>query len=92
MTLNFPNASRSYDETRHLVRFWGYDSTLEISFFIEAGALCKLMPQAGSLEAGSLEADCLESFDAARERIFDAARRVYARGRQGPYLLAAADF
>jgi len=87
MTLNFPNVSRSYDETRHRVRFWGYDSAMEISFFVEAGALCKLMPQAGSLEA-----DCLETFDAARERILDAARRVYTRGRQGPYLLSAADF
>jgi hypothetical protein len=87
MTLNFPNASRSYDETRHRVRFWGYDSAMEISFFVEAGALCKLMPQTGSLEA-----DCLETFDAARERILDAARRVYTRGRHGPYLLSAADF
>lgn len=38
MTLNFPNASRSYDETRNLIRFWGYDSALEICFFIEARA------------------------------------------------------
>lgn len=87
MTLNFPNTSRSYDETRNLVRFWGYDSALEICFFIEAGALCKLVPQTGSLEA-----DCLGTFDAARERILDAARRVYTRGRRGPYLLSAADF
>ena len=45
MTLNFPNASRSYDARRNLVRFWGYDSALEVSFLVEAGALCKLMPQ-----------------------------------------------
>lgn len=87
MTLSFPNASRSYDETRHRVRFWGYDSTLEICFFVEAGALCKLMPQSGSLEA-----DCLGTFDASRERILEAARKVYTRGRHGPYLLSAADF
>jgi len=87
MTLNFPNASRSYDETRNLVRFWGYDSALEICFFIEASALCKLMPQTGNMEA-----DCLETFDAARERILEAARKTYARGRCGPYLLTAADF
>lgn len=87
MTLNFPNASRSYDETRNLVRFWGYDSTLEISFLVDAGALCELVPQTGSLEA-----DCLGTFDAARERILEAARRVYTRGRHGPYLLSAADF
>jgi hypothetical protein len=87
MTLNFPNASRSYDETRHLVRFWGYDSALEICFFVEAGALHKLMPQGGALEA-----DCLETFDAVRERVLDAARKAYTRGRPGPYLLAASDF
>ena len=31
MTLDFPNESRSYDAKRNLVRFWGYDSALEIS-------------------------------------------------------------
>lgn len=87
MTLSFPNASRSYDETRHRVRFWGYDSALEVCFLVEAGALCKLMPQTGTLET-----DCLETFDAVRERILEAAHRVYARGRGGPYLLTAADF
>ena len=86
MTLNFPNASRSYDEKRSLVRFWGYDSTLEICFFLEAGALLKL-----TLETNSPDADCLETFDACRDRIFDAARRVYSRRRPGPYLLSAAD-
>lgn len=87
MTLNFPNASRSYDETRNLVRFWGYDSALEICFFVEAAALVKLMP-----EPKDLDADCLDAFDAARERIIEAARKVYVRGRRGPYLLAATDF
>lgn len=92
MTLNFPNASRSYDETRHLVRFWGYDSALEICFFVEAGALVKLRPRTGGRDAASLEANCLETFDAARERILEAARRAYAPGRRGPFLLSAADF
>jgi len=87
MTLNFPNASRSYDETRNLIRFWGYDSALEICFFIEARALLKLTPETKHFDAG-----CLESFDASREQIFDAARRVYSRRRRGPYLLSAADF
>ena len=87
VTLNFPNASRSYDETRNLVRFWGSDSALEVCFFIEANALCKLMPRTTVMEA-----DCLDAFDTARERIVEAARKVYTRGRPGPYLLAAADF
>ena len=87
MTLNFPNLSRNYDARRKLVRFWGYDSALEISFFVEVGALFKLNPQTRNVEAGFLEA-----FDAVRDRIHDAARKVYSRARQDTYLLAAADF
>jgi len=87
MTLNFPNDSRSYDARRNLVRFWGHDSALEIAFFVEVGALCKLHPQTRNVEAGYLEA-----FDAAQDRIHAAARRVYSRNRNGAYLLEAADF
>lgn len=87
MALSFPNVSRSYDAKRQAVCFWGYDSALEITFFIEVEALRKLWRQGAELEAGYLQA-----FDAAREQIFAAARKVYARTRPGPYLLAAADF
>lgn len=87
MTLNFPNGSRSYDERRRLIRFWGHDSALEISFFVEVAALYKLSPPTQDLEAGFLEA-----FDAARDRIHAAARRVYSRAGKDAYLLAAADF
>ena len=54
MTLNFPNGSRSYDARRNLIRFWGYDSALEISFFVEVSALNKLNPQTRNAEAGYL--------------------------------------
>ncbi len=87
MTLNFPNRSRSYEERRNLVRFWGYDTALEISFFVEVSALFKLYPQTKNEEAGYLEA-----FDTARDRIHEAARKVYSKTRQGAYILAAADF
>jgi len=87
MTLNFPNVSRSYDERRHLIRFWGHDSALEISFFVDVGALYKLNPQVRNLEAGYLEA-----FDAARDRIHETARKVYSRSGKDAYLLAATDF
>lgn len=87
MTLDFPNVSRSYDETRDLVRFWGYDRTIEVSFFVEAGALSKLDPMTSQQEAGYLE-----TFDAAREQIYKVARKVYSRSRKGNYLLVAADF
>src|ERR1700722_2372282 len=39
MALHFPNASRSYDATRHCVSFWGYDSAFEIAFHLEEKAL-----------------------------------------------------
>lgn len=87
MTLNFPNASRSYDARRNLIRFWGYDSALEVSFLVELGALYKLDPQTRNEEAGYLEA-----FDAARDRIHEAARKAYSRTHKGAYLLAAVDF
>lgn len=87
MSLNFPNESRSYDGRRDLVRFWGYDSALEVPFFVEVSALRKLSPQMKNVEAGYLEA-----FDVARNRIHQAARKVYSRARKGAYLLAATDF
>lgn len=64
MALNFPNASRSYDERRGCVRFWGYDSSLEIAFFVDVAALQQLSPSTPDEEDGYLTA-----FDAALERI-----------------------
>ena len=32
--LNFPNQSRVFDATRRAVRFWGYESAMEWSFFV----------------------------------------------------------
>jgi len=87
MALNFPNACRSYDSKRKVVRFWAYDSALEISFLVEVSALYKLNPHTRNGEGGYLE-----SFDAVRDRIYEAARNAYSRGREGTYLLAAADF
>lgn len=86
MTLNFPNQSRSYDATRQCVRFWAYDESLEISFFVEADALCGVDPRAARSEAGFLSA-----FDLHRDRIFKAAVRVYSRNTRGSYTLAASD-
>src|SRR3546814_16594509 len=86
MTLTFPNLSRSYDARRDLVRFWGYDSALEVAFFVETSALCKLRPETGKLEAAYLHA-----FDAAREQILAVAHTVYSQARHGPFLLAEAD-
>jgi hypothetical protein len=86
MTLNFPNHSRSYDAKRNVVRFWGYDSALEVSFLVDVSALCAPDQQSCNVEARSLDA-----FDAARDRIHEAARMVYSGAHKGTYLLVAAD-
>jgi hypothetical protein len=44
MALSFPNDSRSFDATRRAVRFWGYDSSMETSFFVTENALQRLQP------------------------------------------------
>ncbi len=86
MALSFPNQSRSYDSRQHCVRFWAYDHALEISFFVEADALCRMDPSAARDERGLLAA-----FDLHRGRILKAAESVYVRHGKGSYTLAAAD-
>jgi hypothetical protein len=87
MTLSFPNLSRSYDSTRRAVRFWGYDSAMETSFFVMADALRRLQPGTRPDETSLLSA-----FDSNRDRICAAAARVYKRGNRGSYDLGPADF
>src|ERR1700674_1337428 len=87
MTLSFPNPSRSYDSTRHAVRFWGHDSAMEASFFVTVDALRRLAPGIQFEEAALLNA-----FDSNREMICAAATKVFARGNKGSYELTAADF
>jgi hypothetical protein len=85
--LNFPNASRSYDATRHCVRFWGHDGALEVSFFVEEEAVFRIAPATRHNEAG-----ILESFDSNRDQILKVARKIYSGQRQGSYALNASDF
>ena len=85
--LSFPNLSRSHDATRRAVRFWGYESSIEVSFFVTERAL-KHFDSGMNLE----ERDFLDVFDRNRDAILAAATRVYARGRRGSYELDAADF
>jgi hypothetical protein len=86
MALTFPNRSRSYDATRRAVRFWGYDRSMENSFFVTEDALRQVQPTMRQDEAGILSA-----FDSNREHIYAAAAKVYSRGRKGSYELGAAD-
>ena len=85
--IEFPNHSRSYDRTRRAVRFWGYDSAMEASFFINEAALRRLQPDTRLDEAGFLNA-----FDSNRDLICAAAAKVYVRGSRGTYDLVADNF
>jgi hypothetical protein len=85
--VTFPNISRSCDATRHAVRFWGYDRSMESSFFVSWDALKHIQPNLQPNEAGFLWA-----FDTNRKLIYEIAAKVYARGRRGAYDLVAADF
>jgi hypothetical protein len=86
MAINFPNRSRSYDATRRAVRFWGYDRSVESSFFVTADAIEQIQP---NLQCDAVE--LLRAFDSNRERIYAIAAKVYARGRRGSYELNVAD-
>ena len=85
--IDFPNHSRSYDPTRRAVRFWGHDSAIEASFFINEDALKRIQPDARPDESGFLNA-----FDSNRDLICAAAAKVYVRGSRGFYDLVAANF
>ena len=87
MALRFPNLSRSFDATRNAIRFWGYDSAIECSFFVTRAALQRLVPDLPPDEVALLGA-----FDAHRTLICHTAEKVYQRGRKGSYELDALDF
>ena len=74
--IDFPNQSRSYDATRRAVRFWGSDSAIETSFFINEDALTRIQPGVSLDEPGFLSV-----FDANRDLICAAAAKVYVRGK-----------
>ena len=87
MALSFPNSSRSYDATRRAVRFWGYDSAMETSFFMTEDALRRVQPSMTFDENSALRA-----FDVNRPLIYATATKVYARGHKGSYDLVSSDF
>ena len=69
------------------MRFWGYDSAMETSFFISVAALRSIEPQVTNDEESILTA-----FDVHRDRICAAAAKVYARGHKGSYEFNKSDF
>jgi hypothetical protein len=87
MALRFPNQSRSYDATRRAVRFWGHDSVMEASFFVNEDAMKRIEP-----DKCFDEARILSAFDLNRELIYATALKVYQRGHKGSYDLIPSDF
>ena len=85
--INFPNQSRFFDPTRRAVRFWGYDSAMEWSFFVTEDALKRMQPDMQRDEAGLLHA-----FDNNRPLIYAAASTAFTKTRRGSYELTVSDF
>ena len=85
--LAFLNRTRSYQPRRAVVNFWANDGAREVSFYVTAGALKLLDPKLRSDEDGFLKA-----FDTYRNRIEDAANKVYRAGSQSSYELDLANF
>lgn len=90
MTLDFPNPTRSFDETRNAIRFVGYDGMFEVNFLIEVAAF--VPPDTRLQQSGTLAARCLSAFDTSRPSIHNAARKAYSNGRRNSYTLTRADF
>lgn len=91
ISIQFPNSSRSFDGSKHRVCFWGYDKTMEVSFYIGVEALQKIRKGVGSAEA-----ELLAVFDTALDKIHVVAAKVYANSSRGKgtytYILCADDF
>ncbi len=87
MALSFPNPTRSYDAKHYCVRFWGYDSTFEVSFMVDQDVFARINPEAAQDESG-----VLRIFDNYRDKILRVARRVYRGRHPGAYTLVTADF
>lgn len=69
------------------VRFWGYDGALEISFFLDQRAFCRMFPNPTMDKTGILIA-----FDRYRDQILDVAAKLYSGRRRDGYTLQASDF
>ena len=69
------------------MRFWGHDSAIEASFFINEEALKRIQPDARPNESG-----LLNTFDSNRVLICAAAAKIYVCGSRGSYDLVAANF
>ncbi len=80
MALEFLNDTRSYDDSRQCVSFWGYDSAFEVMFRLDHTALSSFAGQQQLSEPTALKA-----FDANLDQIRKAAHKLY-RGNSKRYL------
>ncbi|MDH5447043.1 MAG: DUF1488 domain-containing protein [Gammaproteobacteria bacterium] len=89
MRLSFPNQTRSFDDSKNRVCFWGYDKTIEVTFFVEVDALKQLCPKLIEAETGYLQA-----FDTTRKKIEKVANNMYENNKQRAfsYIIVARDF
>jgi hypothetical protein len=87
MALEFPNRSRSFDQTRSAVRFVGHDGMFEVQFYIESAMLTQTNRDRSGPD--KLESDSLSAFDALRGSIHDVARKTYSQSRRNSYTLSA---
>ena len=83
----FPNRSRSLDSTGAWVSFWGYASTVEVTFQLDTALLQRMAPAPLQDEAALLQV-----FDANRQAIEKSASAAYARRRVSFCRLDATDF
>lgn len=88
MTLAFPNPSRTFDDVRSAVCFFGYDGVSEIRFFVEVAVLARGRSPGATIS----EAQCLVAFDAMRSSIHDVAREAYSNRRINFHTLKTSDF
>ncbi|MDZ7875143.1 MAG: DUF1488 family protein [Rhizobium sp.] len=77
MTLSFPNPTRTYDETRGLIRFVGHDGLNQVLFLLPVA----LFDREGATSRRK-ERDYLLAFDRLRERILTTARQAYQSRRR----------
>ncbi|MGR6429662.1 DUF1488 family protein [Rhizobium sp. PAMB 3174] len=77
MTLAFPNSTRTYDETRGLIRFIGHDGLNQVLFLLPVA----VFDRPGAPERPK-ERDYLMAFDRARERILKTARAAFQSRRR----------
>ncbi|CAG9186487.1 DUF1488 family protein [Cupriavidus pampae] len=82
MALNFPNPSRSYDASRHCVRFWGYDESREVSFRVSGVFLAQL-----ARDHALDEEHQLALFDQYREQIYVLAHDIYTDDPRHTYVI-----